>query len=141
MFSLPQSPGPGTGTRLGWWGGSVYCGGVWAAGVKRQEREKKKKRHFAKSCAWPGWQADGAVLWNHYAYGVAHPLHIGRPPTADSGSPIKSHVDPTGVQSHDLPADLVVNRAACWPRRGAAGEQFLRERASCASTGSEYSGA
>lgn len=32
-----------------------------------------------------------------FACGVAYPLHIGRPPTADSGSPIKFHVDPAGV--------------------------------------------
>lgn len=32
---------------------------------KRQGDKGKRNGYFAKSCAWPGWSADGAVLWNH----------------------------------------------------------------------------
>lgn len=40
-------------------------GGIGLLSRRSRERKRKKEGYFAKSCAWPGWQADGAVLWNH----------------------------------------------------------------------------
>ena len=79
-ITLGQSPGLGTGTRL-----TGACrGGIWAGGIgllRVKVQGEKEARHFAKSCARPGWPADGAVLWNqlHVVWRICRTL-AARPP-------------------------------------------------------------
>lgn len=133
--SLPRSPGLGTGTRLEGaplWRHLGPRGWAPPCNVQRDRRgAEKKNRHFAKSCAWTGWWADGAVLWNHFdMWCIASAAHWPFGQSPFFGPPIRLPLDPAGAQSHDLPADLVVNRAGAGTCAvGEAGEPFLRESA------------
>lgn len=99
IIPLPQSPGPGTGTRL-WGAGRLLwrrlSRGIGLLARRSRERKRKKRRVFRKVLRMAGVAGRWGRSLESFACGVAQRMHIGRPHAADSGSPITSHLDPTG---------------------------------------------
>lgn len=108
----------------------VYCGGGWAAAygsVGRDRAEREKEMGISQSPAHGrGGRPMGpffGIICMWCSAPAAQWARAQRRPLVLQSNSISTQ---PGAQSHDLPADLVVNRAACCPRRRGAGPSRAR---------------